>query len=265
MTNALVIKIGGAILERDGALQRFMEIVAQLKVSDPQKAIVVVHGGGVIVDAMLQQAGYVSEKRNGARVTPFEQMPTISGALSGYVNKAVVSIATQVGLNPVGLSLVDGTLATCEMNREGLGAVGIPKANQKQLLEVLLQAGFLPIISSIGMVETGELVNLNADDAAVVVSELLDAELLLLTDVDGVLGADGQLLSSLTHLDAQHLIASGVISGGMTAKIQAAFYAANQLRRSIAVASWESPEQIVNLLSGQAIGTRIIPNQAGSN
>ena len=261
MTNILVIKVGGAILQRQGALHSLMMTIASLQQSHSDKKVVLVHGGGVIVDSMLTQAGFQSEKRDGARVTPSEHMPTIAGALAGYVNKAVVAQASQAGLSAIGLSLADGGMATCELNPNNLGSVGIPKALCNKLLNQLLEASFLPIISSIGTLANGQLVNLNADDAAVVISELLDAELLLLTDVNGVLDERGQLLASLSHDKAHDLISKGIISGGMTAKVNAAFYAANQLRRSIAVASWESPEQIIHLLSGQNVGTRILPNQ----
>ena len=101
---------------------------------------------------------------------------------------------------------------------------------------------------------------MNADDAAVAICQLLNAELLLLTDVNGVKGADGEYLPSLNGAEAKNLIEQGVIAGGMTAKVNAALHAAQQLRRSIAVASWQSPEQITQLLDGNGIGTQIQPN-----
>ena len=265
MTNIspIVIKIGGAILTRTGALLKLAETLKTLKHEYPSLPVVLVHGGGVTVDEMLNQAGFVTEKQNGARITPQEHMPIITGALAGHVNKTVVSQFHQSGLNAVGISLFDGGMTRCELNPLNIGHVGVPEAQDSTLLKVLLASGFLPVISSIGCLDNGELVNLNADDAAVEVCKLLDGELLLLTDVNGVMDGNGQFLSSLTETDALQLISNGVISGGMTIKITAAFQAANQLRRTIAVASWESPEQILTLLSGQTIGTRIIPSQHG--
>jgi len=93
-----------------------------------------------------------------------------------------------------------------------------------------------------------------------VICQLLNAELLLLTDVNGVKDGSGAYIDSLNTAQANSLITQGIIAGGMTAKVNAALYAANQLRRSIAVASWQSPEQIFNLLNGENIGTRIQPN-----
>ena len=255
---SLVIKIGGAILEKADALNNLLVAISKLD----NVPVVLVHGGGCVVDDMLSQAGFTSEKKNGLRVTPAEQMPIISGALAGNVNKAIVANAASANLNAVGLSLADGNMTSCSLNPNELGAVGIPKAQHSKLLDSLLKAQFLPVISSIGALPSGELVNVNADDAAVVICQLLNAELLLLTDVNGVMDGNGNYLIDLTEQDAKALIQSGVIHGGMTAKVNAAFEAANQLRRSIAVASWQAPEQIPSLLAGANVGTRIIPKLA---
>ncbi|GHF02315.1 acetylglutamate kinase [Thalassotalea profundi] len=255
MKQPLVIKIGGAILEKESALTALLNVIASIK----NHAVVLVHGGGCVVDEMLSQAGFTTVKKHGLRVTPAEQMPIISGALAGAVNKSIVATATSMKIPSVGLSLTDGGIVSCRLNDLDLGAVGTPKAQDSKLLDTLLKANFLPIISSIGALPTGELVNVNADDAAVVICQLLNAQLLLLTDVNGVKGADGEYLAQLDAITANKLINDGVIAGGMTAKVNAAFYAANQLRRSIAVASWQAPEQIVNLLNGELIGTRIQP------
>ncbi|WP_448547321.1 acetylglutamate kinase [Thalassotalea fusca] len=256
MIKPLVIKIGGAILTSQDALSKLLETIKLMK----NQKVVLVHGGGCMVDDMLDQAGFTSEKKNGLRVTPKSHMNIVSGALAGTVNKAIVAQAMGKGLSAVGLSLADGGIVSCELNPADLGCVGLPTANSSKLLDTLLSSNFLPVISSIGALNTGELVNVNADDAAVVICQLLNAELLLLTDVNGVKGSDGAYLTSIDQSLAELLIIQGVISGGMTAKINAALNAANQLRRSIAVASWKHPEQIVNLLAGEAIGTRVQPS-----
>lgn len=256
MKKALVIKIGGAILEQKSALTALLNVIATLK----NQAVVLVHGGGCVVDELLAQAGFSSEKRHGLRVTPTEQMPLISGALAGFVNKTIVAKANAMKIAAVGLSLTDGNMVRCQLSDQQLGAVGVPKAHSSHLLDNLLNAHFIPVIASIGALDNGELVNVNADDAAVVISQLLNAELLLLTDVNGVKDATGSYMASLNTQQASALIQQGVIAGGMTAKVNAAFAAANQLRRSIAVASWQAPEQIIKLLNGDAIGTRIQPD-----
>lgn len=249
----LVIKIGGAILETSGALHKLLTVIAQVK----HRHVVIIHGGGCIVDDMLANAGFNSQKKHGLRVTPKEQMPIVAGVLAGQVNKSIVASANALNIPAVGLSLTDGEMVTCRLSDKELGCVGEPKPNSSKLLDNLLNGGFLPVISSIGALRCGQLVNVNADDAAVSICQLLNAELLLLTDVNGVKGANGNYLSTLDANEANQLIEQGVIAGGMTAKVHAALHAANQLRRSIAVASWQQPEQIMHLLAGQAIGTRI--------
>ncbi len=253
----LVIKIGGAILEKEAALQSLLVVIANLKVD---AKVVLVHGGGCVVDEMLAQAGFTTVKKHGLRVTPKAQIGLISGALAGTVNKSIVALANSMNLSAVGLSLTDGDMIACTKSELDLGEVGVPSPKSSQLLDALLQNNFLPVVSSIGALQNGDLVNVNADDAAVVICQLLNAELLLLTDVNGVKGTDGEYLTSLNSEQAAALIETGVIAGGMTAKVNAALHAANQLRRSIAVASWQSPEQIPSLLNGQGMGTQILPN-----
>ncbi len=258
MSKPLVIKIGGAILDHQeegkaSALSQLLSVIANIK----DHAVVLVHGGGCVVDEMLAQAGFTTEKKHGLRVTPPEQIPIISGALAGNVNKSIVAEATKLNISSVGLSLADGGMIQCKLSPLDLGMVGVPKAQSSKLLDHLLNAKFLPVISSIGALNSGELVNVNADDAAVEICQLLNGELLLLTDVNGVKDANGEYLESINSEKAKQLIEEGVISGGMTAKVNAALHAANQLRRSIAVASWQSPEKISQLLNGDNIGTRI--------
>ena len=256
MKKPLVIKIGGAILAKNSALTDLLKVISQLK----DQAVVLVHGGGCVVDDMLAQANFTTVKKHGLRVTPKEQIPLISGALAGTVNKSIVAAAVSMKIPAVGLALSDGDMVTCQLSKQNLGQVGVPKAHSSKLIDTLLKANFFPIISSIGALDNGDLVNVNADDAAVVICQLLNADLLLLTDVNGVKDATGEYLSSLNSQQANILIDQGVIAGGMTAKVNAALQAAKQLRRSIAVASWQSPEQISQLLDGNGIGTQIQPN-----
>ena len=261
MKKPLVIKIGGAILDhheegKASALEALLIEISKLK----NQAVVLVHGGGCVVDELLAQAGFTTEKKHGLRVTPKAQIPVISGALAGHVNKKIVANASCLGIAAVGLSLNDGDMVSCTKSDKDLGEVGEPAPHNSQLLDALLSANFFPIISSIGALENGGLVNVNADDAAVVICQLLNAELLLLTDVNGVKGEDGEYIDLLDQALASDLIEKGVIAGGMTAKVNAAFDAANRLRRSIAVASWQSPEQITALIAGESVGTRIQPN-----
>ena len=261
MKKPVVIKIGGAIIDgynqgNTSALIALLSVIASLK----DQPVVIVHGGGCIVNELLTQAGFITEKKHGLRVSPKAQIPIISGVLAGHVNKTIVACAANLKLAAVGLSLTDGQMVQCQLSPLALGQVGVPEPFSSVLLDTLLKANFLPIISSIGALNNGELVNVNADDAAVVICQLLNADLLLLSDVNGVKGTTGEYLTSLNAQQAEQLIDSGAIVGGMTAKVNAALRAANKLRRSIAIASWQSPEQIIDLLNGVSIGTRIQPS-----
>ncbi|WP_226996492.1 acetylglutamate kinase [Thalassotalea crassostreae] len=253
----LVIKIGGAIMESTDAQISLFNTIKKLQKQN--RNVVIVHGGGCVVDQQLAAAGFVSDKIDGLRVSSPEHMDIIVGALSGSVNKNLVSMASSCGISSIGLALHDGNMIKCVAADAKLGCVGIPQTNDHTTLEALMQAGNLVFISSIGSLANGQLVNVNADDAAVAISELIDAELVLLTDVAGVKGKDDEYLAELNNEQAQQLIDEGIINGGMIAKVRAAFAAATQLRRSIAVASWKTPEQLLLLQNGQVIGTRINP------
>ena len=120
MTKPLVIKIGGAILEKPDALNALLVVIESLKAD---AKVVLVHGGGCVVDEMLAQAGFTTIKKHGLRVTPKEQIGLISGALAGTVNKSIVSLASTMNLSAVGLSLTDGDMISCTKSELDLGAV----------------------------------------------------------------------------------------------------------------------------------------------
>jgi acetylglutamate kinase len=252
----LVIKVGGAFMQAETEALALFKVVEQLK---PQYQVVLVHGGGPMVEELLQGLGLTSKKIKGLRVTPKEHMPYIAGALAGTANKQLCALAIKAGLNSVGLSLADGHITTCKVMCEELGAVGSAVAGESQLLDTLLANKMLPIISSIGADREGNLLNINADQAATVIAQLLQAELLLLSDVPGVLDAQNNLIKQLSPTDINHLIATQVIKDGMQVKVQAALDAANSLKRPITIASWQNAEQLLALLQKQNLGTTIIP------
>ncbi|MFA0412094.1 acetylglutamate kinase, partial [Vibrio splendidus] len=140
-----------------------------------------------------------------------------------------------------------------------LGAVGKAEPGDSTVLQAILNAGALPIISSIGLTEQGQLMNVNADQAAVAVAGALDAELVLLSDVSGVLDGKGHLIPSLNQQQADDLIKGKVITDGMIVKVQAALEAANDLGRPIEVATWRYPDKLTQLFAGKSIGTQFLP------
>ena len=138
------------------------------------------------------------------------------------------------------------------------GAVGIAKPNNPLLLNTLLAQGFTPVFSSIGLSADGQLLNVNADIAAAAICQLVQGQLVLLTDVPGILDANMQLIPTLTAAEAQQLVTDGVIKGGMKVKLDAALETAQALKRNITVAGWQHPDDLLKLMQQEAVGTCIV-------
>ncbi len=260
MDNILVIKLGGALIENDASLNALFDGLT-MYLKDHQRPLVLVHGGGCLVDNLLKGLGMKSEKKKGLRVTPKEQMPYITGALAGTANKLMMAKAIQYKLPAVGLSLADDQMCEIAPLDPELGCVGSAKPGSAKLLNLLLENGFLPVVSSIGMTSDGQLMNVNADQAATSIAMSLNADLALLSDVVGILDQKGELIPEMTSEYASELISTGVISGGMEVKVKAALEAAATLGRPVSVAGWKYPDKLSRLLLGEAIGTRVIANK----
>ncbi|MDN3608420.1 acetylglutamate kinase [Vibrio ostreicida] len=254
----LVIKLGGAALSCVDTLSQVFGAIASYR-SQSQRPIVVVHGGGYLVDDLLEKLNIETVKKNGLRVTPYDHIPLIVGALAGTANKLLQGQAITNGLDALGLSLADGGLCRIEELDPDLGAVGKAMPGKSELLQTMLDVGALPIISSIGLNEQGQMMNVNADQAAVAVAGTLNAELVFLSDVSGVLDGKGHLIKCLDEKEAQSLIAGHVITDGMIVKVNAALDAANNLGRAIEVATWRYPDRLIELFAGKSIGTQFLP------
>ena len=183
-------------------------------------------------------------------------MPFITGALAGCANTELVIQARQAGISAVGLSMVDAG-CRAEIMAEELGRVGRVCATEPERLQRLLAAGFNPLIGSIAADGDGNLLNINADDAAVAIAGAVGGELLLLSDVAAVLDGEKQPIPRLTEERAEQLIADGVIAGGMAVKVRAALSAAQAIQRKVLIASWQRPECIGQWLAGGPAGTEI--------
>lgn len=251
-----VIKVGGAIFEKPQMAHNLLVAIGQLQLSH---SIVLVHGGGAMVDELLQSLNFSCERKNGLRVTPDAQIPYVVGALAGTANKQLCAQAIASGLVPVGLSLMDGDMSHCVSMGHEFGAVGTAAPQNSDLLLNLLQQNFLPVVSSIGADAQGQLLNINADQAASTIASLLGADLLLLSDVEGVLDVDKKLIEQLSPQALQQLIQENVIADGMEVKVNAALTAANSINRPVTIAGWHQPEQLLSLAQGQSIGSTILP------
>ena len=254
----LVIKLGGVLLDTPAAMENLFTALADYQ-KNFARPLLIVHGGGCVVDDLMQRLDLPVKKKNGLRVTPSDQIDIIVGALAGIANKTLVAQAAKFKLNPVGLCLADGNLTKAAQFDPELGHVATVVPRNPSLLNNLLAEAFLPIISSIAVDENGLLMNVNADQAATAIAALIDADLVMLSDVDGVLNTDKQLLHELNSAQIEQLIADKVITDGMIVKVNAALDAARILNRGVDIANWKTPEKLTALFAGEIIGTRITP------
>lgn len=227
----IVIKYGGSAMKDETLRRNFALSVQLLRYIGVNP--VIVHGGGPQIGIMLQQLGIHSEFRQGLRVTDDATMDVVEMVLVGKVNKDIVNLINTQGGRAVGLSGKDGRLIRAqklEMAVEradappeiiDLGKVGEVVAVDTKLIDSLQDAGFVPVIAPVGVDDEGNTYNINADSVASAVAVAVGAKkLILLTDVPGVLDKKGELISSMTLLQAVHALEQGVVTGGMIPKIK---------------------------------------------
>ncbi|MDF7667796.1 acetylglutamate kinase [Orbaceae bacterium ESL0727] len=257
--NPLVIKLGGALLDDKDSLDNLFVVIHQYK-QQYNRPLIIVHGGGKRVDALMDRLSLPVVRRNGLRVTPADQIDIIVGSLAGSANTTLLSVAKKNNLTSVGLCLADGNIVDVKQLSSELGYVGEATAGDPTLLNLLLKSDYLPIISSIGITNDGQMMNVNADHAAVAVAKMIKGDLILLSDVAGVLDANKKHIAELTESQADQLIATNVITGGMIVKVRSAFEAAKILGRPIDIASFKETTELPDLFNGQQVAsaTRLI-------
>lgn len=218
----VVVKCGGSVLKE--LSDSFFTSMNSL-LSDGYK-IVFVHGGGPEINAMLERMNVQSEFKNGLRVTSKEVLDAAELVLSGSMNRKLVRLLEGYRIAAIGLQSSDqGILKADFIDKEELGFVGDVTSVNTSVLESVLQAGLLPVLTPIAQGPDGSVLNVNADHAAGAVAHALSADhLLMVTDVPGVL-KDGELIRELTGTETNALIDSGVISGGMIPKVKTALKA----------------------------------------
>ncbi|HIK43925.1 MAG TPA: acetylglutamate kinase [Leptolyngbyaceae cyanobacterium M65_K2018_010] len=218
----VVVKYGGAAM-KDSTLKAdvIRDIVFMAYVGIRP---VVVHGGGPEINVWLGKLGIEPQFKDGLRVTDAPTMEVVEMVLVGRVNKELVSLINQAGGKAVGLCGVDGNLITARhQGAEGVGFVGEVSSIDSDILKSLVEAGYIPIVSSVASDETGQAYNINADTVAGEIAAALGAEkLILLTDTKGILedyNDPSTLLPKLDIQQARKLIDAGVVSGGMIPKV----------------------------------------------
>lgn len=217
----VVIKLGGHAMGSDEAMAEFARDVTLMRQVGVQP--VIVHGGGPMINDMLDRLQIESQFVNGQRVTDAATMEVVEMVLSGLVNARIVQAITEQGGRAVGVSGKDSGLIMCEPLDPALGHVGNPTQVNPALLRDLADKNIIPVIAPLGMGQNGTTFNINGDVAAGAVAAALNADrLLLLTDVAGVKGADGEVITELTADQIRKMIDDGTIAGGMIPKTQTA-------------------------------------------
>jgi acetylglutamate kinase len=248
-----VVKIGGSALADAEWLAAFAGAVSAARMP-----LVIVHGGGPDITALTERLGIETQWHEGRRVTPAAALDVASMVLSGRVNKKVVAAMLAAGIDAVGLSGIDGGLLRAELLDDGrLGRVGRVGIVRTALLRGLLSAGHTVVLSPISLGPDGDALNVNADDAAAAVAAALGAtELLFVTDVPGVRHGT-EVRAALDVEEAACFVSSGIATGGMRVKLDAAIRALSAGVSSVRIGD-------ANALYDAAAGTVLRPASLGA-
>lgn len=253
----ILIKLGGTLLDGDATRQA---IAGQLAAAQKANAeTVIVHGGGKQMTRFLAERNVESKFVEGLRVTTDEVLDAVLKVFAGSVNHQLVASLVAAGAPAVGITGIDACLAEAEQLRPELGFVGTPVRSNPAVLTTLIGGGFLPVVACVAGDRKGQIYNVNADQMAVSCASGFQADrLLFLTDVDGVKDSGGQVIPTLTLEQSRLLIADGVATGGMQAKLNAAGDALQGGVGEVVIAPGAAPNIVARLLAGEAVGTRFV-------
>ena len=265
----IVVKYGGNAMTDPKLESSFARDIVLLKTVGMHP--VVVHGGGPQVDNLLKELGRQSERIDGMRVTDKSTMDIVEMVLGGSVNKSIVSLINKHGGSAIGLTGKDANLILAKklmMEKIGedgiavpvdLGFVGDVVSVNKEVINMLIASNFIPVIAPLGVDSEGNTYNINADLVAGKVAEFLQAEkLMLLTNIKGVLGRDGEVVTGLTPKKVDSLIEDGTISGGMIPKIQCALDAVRSGVKSAVIVDGRVPHAtLLEIFTNEGVGTLI--------
>jgi acetylglutamate kinase len=266
--STIVIKLGGHAMGSDEAMEQFARDVVLMKQCNVNP--VIVHGGGPMINDMLKRLDIQSEFIDGKRVSDAATVEVVEMVLAGKINKHIVQAINAQGGKAIGLSGKDANLMICEKDitiaeRDGervtidLGFVGKPVEMNPEILRSFLGSDFIPVVAPIGAGRHSETFNVNGDTAAGAIAAAMKADrLLLLTDVAGVKGADGTVLTTLSADQVRELTATGVIAGGMIPKTQTALDAIDGGVRAVVILDGRAPHAVLlELFTAHGAGSLI--------
>jgi acetylglutamate kinase len=259
VSEVVVVKLGGTTIAEQRQVLEEVGVVAR------RRPVVLVHGGGKRMTEWLDRLGVPSRFEGGLRVTDQASIEVAAAVLRGVVNSELVAALHDIGVDAVGLSGVDGGLLIGE-RVPGMGLVAHVVGLRRDLLDALLVADQVPVVAPLARDEAGVVCNVNADDAAAGIAAGLGArQAVFLTDVDGVRDADGRRLDTLTAGEAEALIASGVIAGGMVPKVRAALGALAWEGSQAVIADSAAPNALERALDDPTFGTRITGSRTAAS
>jgi acetylglutamate kinase len=254
----IVVKIGGSTLGmHDTTIDDLVSLQAE------GNNLVVVHGGGKVISEWMEKQGVRPKFVNGLRVTDAQSLDIVVAVLGGLVNKSLVSLINSRGGRAIGLSGSDGAMVKAKISNPDLGYVGHIEEVDPSPIHTVLEGGYIPVISPVGYGFSNELrsevqlLNINADTVAGYVSAAINAKkMVFLTDVEGVLDSSHRLMSRITRRQANSLVKSKIIDGGMIPKIEACIKALEGGAIS-RIVDGRMTGALKNIMAGDDIGTRI--------
>ena len=261
----VVVKYGGAAMKDSALKEKVIRDVVFMACVGLRP--VVVHGGGPEINSWLTKLGIEPQFKNGLRVTDAPTMDVVEMVLVGRVNKELVSMINRSGGAAVGLCGKDGNLIMARpADEEGIGFVGEVASINVQVLESLLEAGYIPIVSSVAADDAGQAYNINADTVAGELAAALGAEkLILLTDTAGILHDFKDPASLIAKLDiqqARQLIETGIVAGGMIPKVNCCVRSLAQGVRAAHIIDGRIPHALLlEIFTDAGIGSMIVASE----
>ena len=254
----IVIKYGGNAMVDETLKQLVMDDVVML--NSLGMKVVLVHGGGPEISKGLKAIGKESKFVNGLRVTDAETIDVVTEVLAGKVNKNLVKQLNLAGGHAVGLSGLDDSLIEAEPINEELGFVGQIKNVNTDLILDTLDMGYIPVISTIGYDNDGNVYNINADTAAARIAGALEAEkFIAMTDIKGVLkdkNDPDSLMKTINVSELKQLEKAGIIDGGMIPKVQCCVEATRRGVKNVVIIDGRVPHSIlIEVLTDEGVGT----------
>ena len=256
----VVIKYGGNAMINEDLKKQVMQDIVLLRLIGVR--VVLVHGGGPEINEMMDRLGLKPQFVDGLRVTDKETVDIVQMVLAGKINKSLVNLLEMHGGKAIGLSGMDGRLIEARQKSEKLGYVGeVTRIHIKPVTDIL-DMGYIPVISTIGRDNEGNVYNINGDTAAARIAGALEAErLIMMTDIAGILrdkDDPSTLISKITPEEAEQLYADGIVSGGMIPKVACCVDALKHGVKNVVIMDGRVSHSILmELLTDEGAGTMV--------